>query len=336
MTLSRPFKIVLNLLIILVWGWSLFFLMKREGMLAPPDEQPSFNRFLATEFEIDSWRSIYVDGRWIGYVHFLYGPREEEGFAATSTSFLKFNMFGQPRELAIESRQLLDNDHRLLEFETTISGIAGITIRGRRVDKRLIASIAYGDVAMQRSFDFDDNFFLDHGIFQVYRGTGLSPGDTWRLNVLNPMTFKPESVILRVIDRENDLLVMETQFAGLTATSWVDKGGLVVREETPNGWTIVSEPREKVERHLEASSFAAVDILEQVSVPVAKKLPSPRSIRSLILRVSGYDAGKIPFNEARQILLDLEEGIIRITAENEASIAGMTMPFEDESIRPYL
>lgn len=313
----------------------MFFLMKREGLLPTSHEPPPFNLSIPAEIEIDSWRSIYVDGRWIGYMHVLYGPGEG-GFVSTSTSLLRFAMFGQTRELAIDSRQLLDGNHRLLEFETVISGIAGITVTGRRTDKGLQANLAYGDVIMGKLFELDDAVFLDRGILQVYRGTDLSPGDTRTLRVLNPMTLQPETVTLRVRGREQGLLVMETHFAGMTAISWIDDEGLVVREETAGGWSIVAESRESVQRRLESSEFSAVDIIEQVSVPVTGKLPRPRSVRSLTLKLSGYDAAEIPFRDPRQVLLDRDGGLIRITAHNESSIDGAPLPFDDDGLQPYL
>lgn len=332
---SRAFKIIVNLLILIAWGGAVFFLMKREGLLPTADEPPPFNLRMPAEIEIDSWRSIYVDGRWIGYVHVLYGPGEG-GFTSTSLSFLRFALFGQTRELVIESRQLLDGNHRLLEFETVISGIAGITVKGRRTDKGLQATLAYGDVTVEKFLELDDAVFLDRGILQVYRGTDLSPGDTRSLRVLNPMTLQPETVTLRVRGREQDLLVMETHLAGMTATSWIDDKGLVVREETASGWAIVAESRESVQGRLEASAFAAVDIIEQVSVPVTGKLPRPRSVRSLTLKVSGFDTAEIPYREPRQVLLDRDRGVIRITAHNESSIDGTLLPFDDEGLQAYL
>jgi hypothetical protein len=186
--------------------------------------------------------------------------------------------------------------------------------------------MAYGDVTMGKFFELDDRVFLDQGIVQVYRGTDLSPGDTRLLRVLNPMTLQSETATLRVLDREEGLLVMETHIAGLTTTSWIDDRGLVVREKTPNGWSIVAESRESVQRHLEASALTPVDILEKVAVPASGKLPRPRSVRSLTLRVSGCDIADIPCREPRQVLLDPDRGLIRITAHDESSLGGISLP----------
>lgn len=335
MTSFRAFKITVNILILLAWGGAAFFLMKQENLLQTADEPPPLNLRVPTDMEIDSWRSVYIDGRWIGYIHVVYGPGKA-GFTVTSSSFLRFTMFGKPQELLIESRQLLDGNHRLVEFETAISGVSGITVHGRRENEGLQVTLKYGDVAMGKFFETDDSVFLDQGILQVYRGTDLSPGDTRRFRVLNPMTLQAETVTLRVGDRQQGLLVVDAHLAGLTATSWIDEKGLVVREEMANGWTIVAESRKAVNRHLEASAFAAVDILEKTSVPVTKKIPRPRSVRSLTVRVSGYDTAEIPYREPRQVLLNRDQGVVRITAEKDDSIDGIRLPVTDQRLQSYL
>ncbi len=328
--ISRIMKSAVHILIIAAWIGAMLLLLEHEGMIFVDSGPERPILFDVNDVDIDSWRSIYMDDRWIGYIHTRHGP-SDAGFVLQSTSLLRFRMFNRIHELVIESTQHMDDNHNLEEFEIHFSGTVDATITGCRDKNRLTAAATYGGTTVRKTFDRADEVLLDQGLLRVYRGTGLSPGDTLRFRVLNPMTLSVEDATMTVTGRENDHLVMETRFAGLSSRSLVDERGMVVREETAGGWIITTESKTEVTRRLEASRVAAVDILGQASVPVSVRIPSPRSVRSLTLRITGYDPALIPETHTRQRFLDKETGILRVEVEDEAALSG---PFLEADPQP--
>jgi hypothetical protein len=328
-------KRAVHIFIIASWIVAMLLLLKQEGMIFVHSEPARPFTPADTDVEIDSWRSIYMDGRWIGYIHTRHGM-SDEGFVLQSASLLRFSMFNRIHELVIESTQRMDDDHNLEKFEIHFSGTIDATITGHRDGNRLVTAATYGGTTVRKTFDGADEVLLDQGLLRVYRGTGLSPGDTFRFRVLNPLTLDVDDATMTVTGRENDHLVMETRFAGLSSRSLVDGRGMVIREETPGGWLITAESKTDVTRRLEASRIAAVDILGQTSVPVSTRLTAPRSVRSMTLRITGYDPALIPETHTRQRFLNKEQGTLRIKVEDEADSPGPFLEADPQSLAPFL
>lgn len=331
----RLFTISIHLLVILACGTAFYFLLKQEGMLPHRGEPQTFSRLIPGDLDFESWRSIYMDDQWIGFSTVRYGT-VEEGFLLQSSSLIRFTFFTQIQELAIETTQRLDRDHRLDHFTMTLSGLADATITGHRKGNRMVAEAVYGGMQMRKTFDMAEDLFLDQSILQVYRGDDLEPGDTYRLNILNPMTLQAEEAVLTVTGREGDYLTMETRFAGLVSTSWIDEQGMVVREETPTGWLVKAESRAEVERRREGSRFAAVDILEQTAIPLSRRIASPRSVEKMTVRITGYDPELIPTGDNGQTFLDRHEGILRIEKQMPETISKSLSQAYGQDLQKYL
>jgi len=204
--------------------------------------------------------------------------------------------------------QQLDSDYCLVNFQTTISGLAGIILKGERLGNQLLVEIMYGDTTVKKTFDLKDDLFLDQSILQMYRGKDLKVGDSYTLTILNPLTLDTEEILAEVVGKEEDNLVMETRFAGLVSRSWINQDGLVVREKTPNGWVMQIEDRKTIEGHLADSKSGSVDLLKDVSVSTKRKLQNSREIHFMKIKVTGIDLKSFNFDGKRQKLIDPHGG----------------------------
>jgi len=328
-------KVTINVAILIIWGVLMFFLLGKEGLLTTKPDRILFSELIPESMEVDSWKGIYVDDRWIGYNHTLFGP-SIRGYRVVSSSYLRFKMLNEIKDITIVGTQELDRDHRLSGFEVRISGIAGIEIKGRRVGNLLITEVSYGTTSFQHTFDAADDLLLDQSLLQVYRGRDLKIHDSYSLRILNPLSLKAEDVTVRVTGKEQNLTVMETRFAGLSSRSWIDENGMVVREETPNGWVIKAESEASIKEHLARSRREAVDILRQVSVVSGRTITDPRSVTYMKIRITGYDLADIPSDGTRQHIIDSTEGLVTITAE-PFDMTALTAPLQrNDEYRNYL
>ncbi len=309
-----PFiKIVIGILIIASWAGMMFLLVEKEGLIKGDFEKTTIREFMPEDIQLDTWKGIYIKDRWVGYLHTILAPWET-GYRINSQSYLRFKMFNQTKTLSMMTIQQLDSDYRLLNFQTTISGLAGIILKGERLGNQLLVEIMYGDTIVKKTFDLKDDLFLDQSILQIYRGKDLKVGDSYTLTILNPLTLNTEEVLAEVVGKENGNLVMETRFAGLVSRSWINRDGLVVREETPNGWVMQIEDRKTIEKHLADSKSGSVDLLKDVSVGTKRKLQNPRETHFMKIKVTGIDLKNFDFDGKRQKLIDSHAGIIEISS----------------------
>ncbi len=311
---NKPFlKIFIGILIIASWAGMMFLLAEKEGLIKGDSERTTIRQFLPDDIQMDTWKGIYIKDRWFGYLHTILGPWKT-GYRVNSQSYLRFKMFNQTKTLSMTTIQQLDYDYQLINFQTTISGLAGIILKGKRLGDQLVVEIMYGDTTFKKTFDLKDNLFLDQSILQIYRGKGLKVGDSYTISILNPLTLSTEEILAEVVGKEGGDIVMETRFSGLVSRSWINRDGLVVREETPNGWVIKLEDRKTIEKHLAESEEDSVDLLKDASVSTKRKLQNPRETHFMKIKVTGVDLKNFDFDGKRQKLIDPDAGIIEISS----------------------
>lgn len=313
--MPRPFffKISVHLAIIFAWGLAIFFLMEKEGFFTVSTDEIRFSSLIPDNREFDLWKSIYVGNQWIGYNHTIFGP-SQEGYRISSISHLRFKMLNEIKNLSITGTQDLDRNKQIEKFEVRISGITGIVIRGRKAGSNLIVDVTYGSTAFQKTFEASGEFMIDQSLLQIYRGRSLKPDEKYRLRILNPLTLKAEDVSVRVVGKEKNLTIMETRFAGLLSTSWIDEEGMVVREETPNGWIIKTESRAHIRERLANSDSDAVDLLKQIAVLTDREIKDPRSVTFMKIRLKGFNLTELPADGKRQKIDNWFEGTVTIEA----------------------
>jgi len=336
---GRIFLVFLNILILASWVMMMILLVKREGMLKPRGVQGNFRELIPQDIELDAWKSIYISHQWAGYIHMVMGPYTEgnrKGYLINGTSLMRFNMFDQLKEIEITSVQVLDADFRVLKFEARISGMTHIMVTGKRLGENMLMEIRYGKSRYKKVFAASDDLFLENSILSIYRGKGLNVGDTYTLNLFNPVTFTVEPTDVRVVGRKDDLLLLETKFSGLSSKSWIDKDGQVVREEAANGWVMKLETQEEVERHMSEHAHNGVDILTEAAVITRRRIQSPRQVGFMRIKVSGIDLGDFPFDGERQDLVDRKEGIVEIRAIAPSEQEAISLPYEGGRLKQYL
>ncbi|MBW2630402.1 MAG: transglutaminase domain-containing protein [Deltaproteobacteria bacterium] len=328
-------KIVIGILIIASWAGMMFLLVEKEGLIKGDFEKTTIREFMPEDIQLDIWKGIYIKDRWVGYLHTILAPWKT-GYRVHSRSYLRFKMFNQTKTLSIMTIQQLDPDYHLVNFQTTISGLAGIILKGERLGNQLLVEIMYGDTTFKKTFDLKDDLFLDQSILQIYRGKGLKVGDSYTLSILNPLTLNTEEVLAEVVGKEDGDLVMETKFAGLVSRSWINRDGLVVREETPNGWVMKIEDRKTIEKHLAESEGDSVDLLKDVSVSTKRKLKNPRETYFMKIKVTGVDLKNFNFDGKRQKLIDPDAGIIEISPVFPPAKDVTELSREKESLGEFL
>ena len=133
---------------------------------------------------------------------------------------------------------------------------------------------------------------LPLNLYYTLAARGLKAGDTYRLRLFDPMTVSEgeativvrEPEIVRWGGREEEAYRLQTTFAGLRTTAWVNERGEVLQEETPLGWTLVKEaPGSSLHAR---GGPASPDILAMSAVPALGFAGDGSSLESATLELS--------------------------------------------------
>jgi hypothetical protein len=266
-------------------------------------------------------RGVFYRGARIGHIRERLTPLAG-GFRAEQQGELTLNLLGRERRVRMEGSAetgrkgelraftfRISTSSRRSPFETTVVGeVSADELRLRirsgssqeRVETRIVT----------------EPIVLPLNLYYSLAARGLNPGDTYRLRLFDPMTVSEgdavivvrEREIVRWGGREEEAYRLQTAFAGLTTTAWVNERGEVLQEETPLGWTLLKEaPGSSL--HAQEGS-ASPDILAMSSVPAVGFAGEASTLEAVTLELGRFpdsfeaiDGGRQRLDGARVTIL---------------------------------
>jgi hypothetical protein len=270
-------------------------------------------------------RGVFYRGARIGYIRERFTPLAS-GFRAEQKGELTLNLLGRDRRVRMEGSAetgrkgelrnfnfRLTTSSRRSPFETTVIGeVTGDELHLRirsgtspeRVERRVIV----------------EPIVLPLNLYYTLAARGLTPGETYRLRLFDPMTVSEGEATIVIRDpeivrwggREEEAHRLQTTFAGLTTTAWVNDRGEVLQEETPLGWTLVKEaPGSSL--HAQGGA-ASPDVLALSAVPAIGFAGEASSLTAATLELGLFPDGFDALDGGRQ----KREGA-RVTITREAA-----------------
>lgn len=199
----------------------------------------------------DSWMKIVYKGETVGYSHSMMDIVESDParhYVITHSAYLTPVLAGKPQRIDVDMTLYLDELYDLAEFSFDAS-IKGFNIRvtGERVSGRTYRAVV--DVAgltSERVFDIPKGVVL-YSPMTALAIRKLKPGRYVTVRTMDPISMSLVNMVIRA--RRNETItidgvpyestVLTTDYRGSTMTSWVDQDGILLRQETPFGWTLV-------------------------------------------------------------------------------------------------
>ncbi len=285
-------------------------------------------------------RGVFYRGGRIGHIRERF-TELPNGFRAEQDGEFTLNLLGRERRVRMEGSAetgrrgelksftfRLTTSSRRSPFETTVAGeVTGDELHLRirsgsspeRVERRIVT----------------DPIVLPLNLYYTLAARGMNPGESYKLRLFDPMTVSEgdativvrEREIVRWGGREEEALRLQTTFAGLTTTSWVNDRGEVLQEETPLGWTLLKEAPGSSLHAQDAS--ASPDILAMSAVPALGFAGDAGSLSSAVLELRSFPDTFSALDGGRQ---KLEGTRVVITRESPPYAASETLS-DDERAR---
>ncbi len=146
---------------------------------------------------------------------------------------------------------------------------------------------------------------------------GLETGQTYRVRLLDPMTLTEGEAEIKVLEREvihwsgreEEAFRIQSRFAGLVTTAWIDTKGEILKEETPLGWTLLKEvPGSGLQAQ---STGNPPDMLAATAVPAIGFAGEAGTLKSARLKLNRFPLTWNGLDGGRQQLYD-DEVVIEV------------------------
>lgn len=295
MSLARPFSRrlsrLLSFLVLIAWpaqmGWLVYASYLRPGASLAGD--------LARYGSAAHWKGLYYRAAKIGFSVSETVPNRE-GFELREDATLRMALFGATAARLRTTAQV-DAAFDLRSFRFSLDpGSGPITIDGTIDGKRLTLGITTPSSRRTETRILDEPPVLSLNLPRRLAAEGLVAGKTITVAVFDPATLRNAPMTLAVIKREVvwaagrpvPAFRVEMQYSGITSQSWITDVGQVVREESPTGFIVAEETRERAMEQA-VSGDVEGDLLNTVAIrpQLRRPIDDARGVLHLRLLLEG-------------------------------------------------
>lgn len=348
------------IIIVAAWVFMAVLLVKREYFTAEPSWRPGTAHFDTAA--VEEWVGIYLQGQKIGYGRTMRVSQGDTLYRINSAQVLRIVALGRAQVINSRSEATLNSDFSLRSFLFAIytddaytslmvpgerpggSGTA-LEIEGGVSNGVMKVEVRQGAEAKgegeERVIAVGGPLYFDVGPEMLLADRGLEVGRTITIQTFDPTTMGIASSTIEVaghdtLDFHGERIGawrLETEFAGLQLTSWVDREGSLIRSEAPLGITIDRESREKA---LEEGwdRAATLDLVNLASIPAGvMKIEAARQLDSLTVRLGGIELSDADITFGRQ---ELVEELVEVKKEDLTRLEDYVLPNRERALRRYL
>ncbi len=273
---------------------------------APP-AAPRYS--LATLPEKDIWTGVVFNGNKIGFTHTRVVSAGERRWTIESEAVMRFHMLGFDKRMQAETRDLVDDEARLIEFDyrylldESTQRVKGEVRNGKL---RFELDDAAGRTLAKNEISLSGSLYPASALDLLPVLQGLRVGADYRWQVFNGETQHVDAAVQRVESYETSDLFqgsafkLRTEMLGMDSTAWLDERGRPLFELAMNGVMIAALEDETTARgYLAAAALNRSDVILDWSL-VKAPLALPDARKAVYLRIVLPDALRIPLSDERQ------------------------------------
>jgi hypothetical protein len=278
---------------------------------------------------------IYHQNKKVGYVHRRLLPTET-GYRWEEQSRMQLRVLDTLQTLHTEVRAGMDQHYALQDFSFRLLSPGAIfqvtgAVTQEANGQTLRGQMTSGDNTSPFSFPVRAPLYLPTTASMALRSTPLKPGEEQRYTIFNPLSMRPDALVVTELGTET--LVLHGQpltvtrvaerFGGITTHAWLDHQGGVVREEAALGLVLQHENQDEALGGGWQDS-TPLDLVTSTAIAVQQALPEPRTLTQLRLKVSGPDDPALFAFPPRQ---QYHNGILTVRRDDTHGLTTYQLPY---------
>ena len=272
-------------------------------------------------------RGVSYRGARIGFIRERVTPLES-GYRVEQTGELTITVLGRERRMRIEGSTETGADGKLREFSFRLStssrqSLFETTVVGTVEGDELVLTISSPRSERTERRPLAEPIVLPLNLYYSLAAHGWATGESYRVRLFDPLTLSEGEAVIEVKEleivrwggREEEAYRLETTFAGLTTTAWVNESGELLQEETPLGWTLRKEAPGSSLRAQNSDAPLAPDVILQSAIPALGFSGDPSKLAAAKLKLVNFPdkpGGFAGLGGGRQRFID---GVLDITVE---------------------
>ncbi len=220
------------------------------------DDNPGYHTVMrGIETPVVRSMAVLQDGEEVGTSDTVITPWPEGGWSIANSTSIRVRVLGlATSNVTAVLNVTIDQDTQLDELSLDVDIGTGqrAELRGKREGDRLNLTFRSGELTMSESIPYDDAILASY--FNPFPlGARLKEGQRWRTKFLDPISQRTQTIEVRVLGREPielsvrkgeppvtfDAFRVVTNWDGMDLYAWATEDGVVLKEETPLGYTLV-------------------------------------------------------------------------------------------------
>ncbi|MFP4499501.1 MAG: transglutaminase-like domain-containing protein [Candidatus Hydrogenedentota bacterium] len=266
--------------------------------------QPAFTARVparSTEKTQDVWLVVYAAGNQrVGYLHNASFPEirdQENGARWSLDAFVNIPIMGQAAKLRMTGEGWISKTKGLRDFDLRLeSGEHLFQVAGKIREGVLHATLHTADQEIPFTFPIGEKPLLTDGVGMTVTNLPLlEPGETVYIDAFNPLGLSSGRAALTCVGAETLLIedepvetyIIDMTLAGVTSRSWVTADEVVVKVETPFGFTLKKATPQEAFKPIKSTNE---DGLLQATAVVPEGAQPFRGAREMSFRIAGLPA----------------------------------------------
>ncbi len=337
------------LCIVAFWATMTWQLLKREVLLPRLDMarirvRSPLQSGSASPLQED-WQGIYYEDTKVGYIHTVINRASPASYTIHSEARIALRLLNRDTAIRFDGTAMIGEDgapERI--FFKVQAGPAKLEIRGRRNGDVLDLQVVSAGRIIHKAVPITPGLVLSNAVTPSLYWPELEPGQTYTLDVLDPLALSTRPAKVRVLGREPleygggtvEATVMEFEYNGLTFRTWLSESGVVLRQESDLGWYLVREDAKQARQGI-ASGAALQRVLQDfATIRGAHAFRDSQSLTYLRVRLDGIRFDGLTLEGAHQRVVDPDAGIVEIVRSRPSAAEALPLPIRDAAVAPFL
>jgi hypothetical protein len=254
----------------------------------------------------NQWFGVYFHNEKIGFLHRTLETAGND-IILEEVGQLRLKLGNSLQRVHLATKAWTSENSELKRFEFSLkSDVVQLHVEGAVHPDHLHIKVRNNDQVSEEDIPLSRPVHLPSSVGGFLIRNDPQPGQRFKFALFDPATLSQENLEVEVESIERMKVGNETQsvlrarglYKGMTVYSWIGEDGRTLREESPGGMVLLTQPER------EAVAFRETDLLPDLlslsAAPSSQNIPDPRSIQQMTYQLEGWgnpsSEGRVHYN----------------------------------------